>query len=187
MYVASISVYFSFFGEACLPPTGPRHCSPISGGVVLIWRGWKVNLPSTGRDRTPAAVFPTQLLVSPLTRGAALLPCPAFAVAIAAAAANASFDQPMVHSMKVGSVSVDLAAATGGNIATTRADEVRSDKKIKTLTAVCVIRSTNKQHRSTTDRSLAFSSYFSVLWVVGWFFSECCTNVSCLSCVPPVK
>lgn len=30
----------------------------------------------------------------------------------------------MVHSMKVGSVTVDLAAATGGNIATTRADEV---------------------------------------------------------------
>ncbi|CAN0443269.1 unnamed protein product, partial [Laminaria digitata] len=32
--------------------------------------------------------------------------------------------EDMVHSMKVGSVTVDLAAATGGNIATTRADEV---------------------------------------------------------------
>ena len=35
--------------------------------------------------------------------------------------------QDMVHSMKVGSVTVDLAAATGGNIATTRADEVRRE------------------------------------------------------------
>lgn len=38
----------------------------------------------------------------------------------------------MVHSMKVGSVTVDLAAATGGNIATTRADEVKNGKQNRT-------------------------------------------------------
>ena len=35
--------------------------------------------------------------------------------------------QAMVDSMKAGSVTVDLAAATGGNIATTRADQVHRE------------------------------------------------------------
>lgn len=49
--------------------------------------------------------------------------------------------QPMVQSMKVGSVTVDLAAATGGNIATTRADEVRLNCVMRPINSVdCVCR-----------------------------------------------
>lgn len=42
----------------------------------------------------------------------------------------------MVHSMRVGSVTVDLAAATGGNIATTKQDEVRAGITLASLQSV---------------------------------------------------
>ncbi|CAN0368344.1 unnamed protein product, partial [Ectocarpus sp. 8 AP-2014] len=61
--------------------------------------------------------------------------------------------EPMVHSMKVGSVTVDLAAATGGNIATTRADEV-----YKTPNGVTCIGYTDMTSRLANTASTLFSN-----------------------------
>eukprot|EP00904_Undaria_pinnatifida_P001419 jgi/Undpi1/11278/HiC_scaffold_30.g13576.m1 len=61
--------------------------------------------------------------------------------------------EDMVHSMKVGSVTVDLAAATGGNIATTRADEV-----YKTANGVTCIGYTDMTSRLANTASTLFSN-----------------------------
>ncbi|CAM9203235.1 unnamed protein product [Ectocarpus sp. 6 AP-2014] len=61
--------------------------------------------------------------------------------------------EPMVDSMKVGSVTVDLAAATGGNIATTRADEV-----YKTPNGVTCIGYTDMTSRLANTASTLFSN-----------------------------
>ncbi|CAN0035672.1 unnamed protein product [Ectocarpus fasciculatus] len=61
--------------------------------------------------------------------------------------------EPMVHSMKVGSVTVDLAAATGGNIATTKADEV-----YKTPNGVTCIGYTDMTSRLANTASTLFSN-----------------------------
>ncbi|CAN0456536.1 unnamed protein product, partial [Ectocarpus sp. 12 AP-2014] len=61
--------------------------------------------------------------------------------------------EPMVQSMKVGSVTVDLAAATGGNIATTRADEV-----YKTPNGVTCIGYTDMTSRLANTASTLFSN-----------------------------
>ncbi|CAM9477665.1 unnamed protein product, partial [Hapterophycus canaliculatus] len=59
----------------------------------------------------------------------------------------------MVHSMKLGSVTVDLAAATGGNIATTKADEV-----YKTPNGVTCIGYTDMTSRLANTASALFSN-----------------------------
>ncbi|CAM9474252.1 unnamed protein product [Pylaiella littoralis] len=61
--------------------------------------------------------------------------------------------EPMVHSMKVGSVTVDLAAATGGNIATTKADKV-----YKTPNGVTCIGYTDMASRLANTASTLFSN-----------------------------
>lgn len=85
-------------------------------------------------------------------------------------------EQPMVHSMKVGSVTVDLAAATGGNIATTKADEVCVENRLVTFHFVS-FRAAREANKPQPSHFVSISFGFSFL-AVRWSFRRYSSRIS---------
>lgn len=68
-----------------------------------------------------------------------------------------------MKSMKAGSVTVDLAAATGGNIGTTRADEARAAKANRFVWEIAVVVLVDRRQRPNQEKN--YTSFFVLVFV----------------------